>query len=94
MHLLQLGVRSKEGSDRQRLRPPPLLRTTRQVNDLVVACIRRGLEWFDWDSVRSYFRVLTSLVQLKDSLQTQASGSHHGHATRSHHTTGQVLEDH
>ena len=70
VHLLQLASGRKKGQIVSAFvlhlcydNPP--------VSDLVVACIRRGLEWFDWDSVRSYFRVLTSLVQLKDSLQTK-----------------------
>ena len=68
VHLLQLASGRKKGQIVSAF-VLHLCYDNPKVSDLVVACIRRGLEWFDWDSVRSYFRVLTSLTMLQDGLQ-------------------------
>ena len=70
VHLLQLASGRKKGHIVNSF-ITHLCRDNPHVSDIVLACTRRGLEWFDWDNVRSYFRVLTALVQLADSLQAQ-----------------------
>ena len=68
VHLLQLASGRKKGVIVSSF-VVHLCRDNPPVSEVVLACIRRGLEWFDWDNVRSYFRVLSALAQLKDSLQ-------------------------
>ena len=70
VHLLQLASGRKKGLIVNSF-ILHLCRDNPHVSDIVLACTRRGLEWFDWDNIRSYFRVLTALVQLSDSLQAQ-----------------------
>ena len=68
VHLLQLAANRKKGQIVSAA-ICHLCRNNDALTSLLVQCIRRGLEWFDFDSIRSYFRVLTALVLLKDDLQ-------------------------
>ena len=68
VHLLQLAATRKKGQIVSAA-ICHLCRNNEAQTQLLVQCIRRGLEWFDFDSIRSYFRVLTALVLLKDDLQ-------------------------
>ena len=68
VHLLQLAATRKKGQIVSGA-ICHLCRNNEALTQLLVQCIRRGLEWFDFDSIRSYFRVLTALVLLKDDLQ-------------------------
>ena len=68
VHLLQLAATRKKGQIVSAA-ICHLCRNNETLTLLLVQCIRRGMEWFDFDSIRSYFRVLTALVLLKDDLQ-------------------------
>ena len=68
VHLLQLAATRKKGHIVAGA-ICHLCYNNEALTQLMVNCIRRGLEWFDFDSIRSYFRVLTALVLLKDELQ-------------------------
>ena len=70
VHLLQLASTRKKGHVVSAA-ICHLCYNNEALTTLLVNCVRRGLEWFDFDNIRSYFRVLTALVLLRDELQAE-----------------------